>query len=558
MNFRARPKLRRVPKTIGGDVELANFMTGLPADYALDVNAVSARLILAAVPGVVTAIPSVHASVRAAAGQQVFPVGALDEDTPGFDTTQRGLQYYHPVDWGRLFLGNGGSCYIDADHPEICVPECASALDHLTWTRAGLEICRRAMLAANAGLAAEGGGRIRLLANNSDGRGNSYGSHINICVTDECWSAVCLKNGPAAAFTASAFAVLAALFGQGKAGHEAYGAPCKYQLSQRADFFNVTREFSTQWPNRGLINTRQEPHAAARHGVERMHIIPFDFTLSQSAHLMKTGLLQLLFALIESCAPLPEALILRDPVHAFQRFSRDVALKAAVPAQSGSETGIIEWFERFLDLLAGWKEGFEDTVPGAGSILMHARWLSEALRARDHSGLAAHLDGWSKLGLLKSAMACDPALDWSSPEIKALDHLYASLDEEGLYLQMERADKGMTFFTEADLDAAIRQPPKNTRAALRARLIRVIPADHLRSLDWGEVIFDLDPGGRPVRLAMPPPWAPGLDTPAGRAGDYSKLCAAVNAGASFEPHHHHEPDTTDTHRTDHPRPATLR
>ena len=47
-------------------------------------------------------------------------------------------------------LTNGARFYVDHAHPEYSSPEVASARDGVVWDRAGEEVLRRAMTAANA------------------------------------------------------------------------------------------------------------------------------------------------------------------------------------------------------------------------------------------------------------------------------------------------------------------------------------------------------------------------------------------------------------------------
>ena len=74
-------------------------------------------------------------------------------------------------------LTNGARYYVDHAHPEYSTPECSTPLEVVRYDKAGEEILR-----------ALDGGRRRILPagqpivvykNNSDGKGNSYGSHEN-------------------------------------------------------------------------------------------------------------------------------------------------------------------------------------------------------------------------------------------------------------------------------------------------------------------------------------------------------------------------------------------
>ena len=96
---------------------------------------------------------------------------------------------FNPQDWGRKYLpANGGCAYIDLNHLELCLPEVTSAFDHIACWHAMLRIARRALVAANEKMPE--GKQIQALVNNSDGRGNSYGSHLNFLLTRRAWKAL--------------------------------------------------------------------------------------------------------------------------------------------------------------------------------------------------------------------------------------------------------------------------------------------------------------------------------------------------------------------------------
>src|SRR5438105_3767419 len=74
-------------------------------------------------------------------------------------------------------LTNGARFYVDHAHPEYSSPECADALECVRYDRAGERILERSMEAAAAVLPP--GHDVVILKNNSDRKGNSYGTHEN-------------------------------------------------------------------------------------------------------------------------------------------------------------------------------------------------------------------------------------------------------------------------------------------------------------------------------------------------------------------------------------------
>jgi len=77
-------------------------------------------------------------------------------------------------------LTNGARLYVDHAHPEYSSPECRTPREATLYDVAGEDIMRRALVSANDRLAPHQA--ITLYKNNSDGKGNSYGTHENYLV----------------------------------------------------------------------------------------------------------------------------------------------------------------------------------------------------------------------------------------------------------------------------------------------------------------------------------------------------------------------------------------
>ena len=214
----------RVPKLCGADIELGNFVLGLERMSGTAREASRALL------------REIDAPYADRGGSGVRLVGSAGGYPVAFGTT--GVAY-DPQDCGRKYLSSNGGCfYIDMDHLECCLPEVRSAYDHVAAWHAMLRIARRALEAANATMPA--GQRIHVLVNNSDGRGNAYGSHLNFLVTRRAWDNIFERKLHHLLYLA-AFQVSSIVYtGQGKVGAENGTPAVAFQLSQRADFFDGT------------------------------------------------------------------------------------------------------------------------------------------------------------------------------------------------------------------------------------------------------------------------------------------------------------------------------
>ena len=89
-------------------------------------------------------------------------------------------------------LTNGSRYYVDHAHPEYSTPECSDALELVCADKAGERILARSMHAARRLL--EPGQEIVVYKNNSDGKGNSYGTHENYLVDRSVPFAALVRN----------------------------------------------------------------------------------------------------------------------------------------------------------------------------------------------------------------------------------------------------------------------------------------------------------------------------------------------------------------------------
>src|SRR3954467_2177676 len=123
-------------------------------------------------------------------------------------------------------LTNGARYYVDHAHPEYSTPECASATEATLFDKAGERILARSMDAARRLLPA--GQEIVVYKNNSDGKGNSYGTHENYLVDRAVPFAALVRN------LLPWFVSRQVFCGAGKVGSEHGAAEAVFQVTQRA------------------------------------------------------------------------------------------------------------------------------------------------------------------------------------------------------------------------------------------------------------------------------------------------------------------------------------
>ena len=469
----------QVPKLCGADIELGNFVLGRRGDRS---GAEACRAVLREIEG--------------------FPDRSRRPHQYGFRLryTERGLVIDDdggtPQDSGRRFLASTGGCaYIDLDHLELCIPEVLSAYDHVAAWHAMLRVAREALDAANARQPPDA--RIQVLVNNSDGSSNSYGSHLNFLLTRQAWDDMFRRKLHQLLYLAAYQASSIVFTGQGKVGAE-NGAPrVRYQLSQRADFFERLVGTQTTY-HRPLVNSRDESLCGTEDArLARLHCIFFDNTLCPVASLLKVGVMQIILAMLETARMNP-AVILDEPLDAVIAWSHDPTLRARARLASGRDLTAVELQWLFLEdatafVAAG---GCDGIVPRAGEILACWEDTLAKLAAHDVLALAPRLDWALKLTILERAMARHPGLEWDSPQMKHLDHLYGSLDaSEGLYWLYERDGLVERTVSDADIERLRHEPPEDTRAWTRAMVLRAAGPDLVEDVDWDRVKIRQRNGG---------------------------------------------------------------
>lgn len=198
-------------------------------------------------------------------------------------------------------------------------------LDAVIWDKAG----ERVMEAAARYVASvPGAPKLQLYKNNIDGKGASYGTHENYLMD---------RKTPFTAVIAGLttfFASRQVISGSGRVGIGQSGDEAGFQLSQRADYIEVEMGLETTL-KRGIINTRDEPHADPER-YRRLHVIIGDANLAETATYLKVGTTSLVLDLIEAGVDFSDIELAR-PVTAVHTISHDPTLQATVALTDGRE-----------------------------------------------------------------------------------------------------------------------------------------------------------------------------------------------------------------------------
>ena len=404
----------------------------------------------------------------------------------------------------NVFLPNGGRLYLDVgSHPEYATAECASLDDLLVHERAGDELLVALAQRAEAeGADAGEPVSFRLLKNNVDSHGNSYGCHENYCIP----RALDLP-GLAAALTPF-LVTRQVLCGSGR------WRPDGYAISQRAEVLHDELSSMTT-RSRPLINTRDEPLADPGR-FRRLHVISGDSNCSETSAALKVGSLLAVLDAVEAAASgagqAPPDLELADVGDSLRAVAHDP--RAILTLASGRTIGALDIQREYLAWLGetptaarpegdrGKRQGREDSgsiARGArdgddrqGSVPIGARWerVLDLLEARADEALDGEVEWVTKRALLRR-YADSRGLAWDDRRLAQVDLACHEITRaadgtpRGLFRLLEA--RGAAFrLTDPDAVArAMTEPPSDTRAVLRGRLISAAREHGVAySVDW--------------------------------------------------------------------------
>ncbi len=378
----------------------------------------------------------------------------------------------------NVILPNGSRYYVDHAHPEYSTPECITPRDLVVHDKAGERVLERSL--AEVARELPTGPRLSIYKNNSDGKGNSYGTHENYLVDRATPFGDIVRD-------LTPFFVSRQVFcGAGKVGAEApweERGHTAYQLTQRADFFETEVGLETTL-KRPIINTRDEPHADPER-YRRLHVIIGDANMCEVATFLKVGTTAIVLKMIEDRF-LPD-LSIQNPVAALHAVSRDISCTVTVPLADGRHLSAVQLQWEYFEHAKKYVER-EDDTPENQDVL--ARWES-VLSALETEPLSLHreLDWVAKYRLLAAYRERD-GLEWTDPKLQAIDLQYHDVRRErGLYYKLDAGGKVERLTTDEEVDIAVMEPPIDTRAYFRGRCISKYP-EAIAAASWDSLIVD--------------------------------------------------------------------
>jgi Pup amidohydrolase len=397
-------------------------------------------------------------------------------DARGYEPVQVREPSEEDLGLANVILPNGARYYVDHAHPEYSTPECATPRELVIHDKAGERILERSLLE----LERAGPHRLAVYKNNSDGKGNSYGTHENYLVDRAVPFGNIVRD-------LTPFFVSRQIFtGAGKLGTEGSWderTRSRFQLTQRADFFEAEVGLETTL-KRPIINTRDEPHADPDK-YRRLHVIVGDANLCEVAIFLKLGTTAIVLKMIEDDY-LPD-LTLANPVASLHEVSRDLSCRTEFRMADGRRMNPIQLQWEYLERA---KKYVEQEDPTGDNPEVVERW-ERVLQALEDDPLELHreLDWVAKYRVLAGYRERD-GLEWNDHKLRLVDLQYHDVRrDKGLYHRLAATGKVERLATDDEIERAIMEPPEDTRAYFRGRCISRYP-DAIAAASWDSVIFD--------------------------------------------------------------------
>jgi proteasome accessory factor A len=404
-------------------------------------------------------------------------------DARGFDLAREAADSSQLTDedigLANVILTNGARFYVDHAHPEYSAPETTNPRDAVLWDKAGERI-----MAEAAARAAElpNSQPIHLYKNNTDNKGASYGCHENYLMKRQTPFADIVRH------LTPFFVSRQVVAGAGRVGLHQDGSVHGFQISQRADYFEVEVGLETTL-KRPIINTRDEPHADAEK-YRRLHVIIGDANLSEISTYLKLGTTALVLSMIED-GFINVDLAVDQPVRTLHQVSHDPGLQRLVQLRNGRKLTAVQLQMEYCELAHKYVEDRYGADADEQTRDVLGRWEDVLGRLeRDPMSLSRELDWIAKREILEGYRHRD-GLEWDNPRLHLVDLQYADVRaDKGLYNRLVARGRFERLLAEEDVRRAAHRPPDDTRAYFRGRCLDQY-AEHVAAASWDSVIFDI-------------------------------------------------------------------
>ena len=439
-------------------------------------------------PQISPLVTSTHAVVAyAALRTQARTRWDYAEEAPLKDARGFNLQRYrsvpvvdaNAVGVANVVTTNGARYYVDHGHPEYSSPECSNAFDAMVYDAAGdivlndAAACIRELWEQQVSVLAkhEPCPPLKFYKNNVDGKGRSYGSHENYLYSRHTNFEILTQA------LIPFFVTRQVIIGAGRVGIGQESETPGFQISQRADYFEQEVSLETTL-NRGIVNTRDEPHAPEE-DFRRLHVIVGDANMSQFSNFLKLGMTSLVLDAIEAGVDFSD-LRLKNPVEEIKAVSHDPTLQYELELLDGQRLSAISILREYRASCEGRSDVDKQVLQLWGEVLDDLE--------RDPLSTADRLDWTAKWALVRRFEQRGA----SQAKLQAIDLQYADIDpESSLYHALVRKGAMRTMVSAEEIARAAVHPPEDTRAYFRGRAGEKF-AEDLTASNWQSMLFTVD------------------------------------------------------------------
>jgi proteasome accessory factor A len=270
----------------------------------------------------------------------------------------------------------------------------------------------------------------------------------------------------------------------------------QFQLSQRADHIIKTIASRVRF-NRALINPKWE-HFYSHEGMTRLHLLFGESNQNEYAYALKVGTTLLVLRMLEEHL-VPSTMMLAQPLVALREVSRDPAYKWVVSLADGSTIGAVDLQREYLSLAERYRGG----DPQTDWILDNWALTLDGLE-RDPMKLGDRIDWVAKRQIIEQYME-EEGVGWDDDSLHSVDLEYHNIDpEKSLFYAWQEMGNTTRTLSDIDIVTAMTDPPQDTRAKGRAKLVETIlqrKNARFYIFDWNGVALD-----RHTYVEMPDPF----------------------------------------------------
>lgn len=269
-----------------------------------------------------------------------------------------------------------------------------------------------------------------------------------------------------------------------------------FQLSQRADHIIKTIASRVRF-NRALINPKWE-HFYSHEGMTRLHLLFGESNQNEFAYALKIGTTLLVLRMLEEHI-VPPHLTLAQPLVALREVSRDPKYKWIVSLSDGATIGAIDLQRQYLQVAQTYRGEDKQT----DWILDNWEAVLDGLE-NDPMKMGDRIDWVAKRQIVEQYMQ-EENLDWKSDALHSIDLEYHNIDPSAsLFYAWQEMGNTTRVLDDVDIVTAMTDPPQDTRAKGRAKLVEAVLAKknaRFYIFDWNGVALD-----RHTYIEMPDPF----------------------------------------------------